>query len=133
MSVHRPIDRLASLAPRLGPRLGKLASDHDGEVVAAARVIRRLLDREGLTLTDLGAALVSQPVQRVVYDTHDPPPAEDWLCMVEHCAAMAERLNERDAGFVTSMCRILRRPGGTPTAQQAAWLKNFHNRSTEVF
>ena len=133
MTVHAPIDRIAALAPRLAPLLGKMASDHDGEILASVRAIRRLLERHGLTLNDLGAAIAAEPV-RVVYRDRQPEPdpaAEHWREMAAFCASRAELLNEREAAFVANMARILRRPGAEPTPKQAAWLAAIYERLTE--
>src|SRR5215207_6090974 len=50
---------LAPVAPRLSKLLALLSSDHDGEVLAAARAIRRTLGRAGLSLHDLAAAITA--------------------------------------------------------------------------
>lgn len=77
MNAHAPIaERIASLAGRLSPLLGKMASDHDGEILASVRAIKRLLGREGLSLTDLGRALEAESIVRVVYrDRPSPSPS----------------------------------------------------------
>lgn len=133
MTVHTPVTaRLAPLAGRLSPLLGKLGSPHNGEVVAAARAVGRLLKRQGLGWNDFALALAAEPV-RVVHaqQREPPPPAEpDWLHLAEFCAARVDLLNEREAGFVASMCTLLRR-GIEPSPRQAAWLVAIHHRINE--
>lgn len=128
MNAHAPIpERIASLAPRLDPLIGKLQSPHDGEVVSAARAIARQLDQHGLTLNDLGAALSAGPVVRVVC----AGPADDWRGMAEFCAARRDVCTIREAAFIRTMCRVLRRPGAEPTPKQRAWLRGIFDRLTE--
>ncbi|MEH3108998.1 MAG: hypothetical protein PGN22_02705 [Agrobacterium cavarae] len=71
MIAEATIDRLGKLFPRL-------ASDHDGEVVATARAIIRTLEKSGSSLHELAAEM--QPkikfVDRVVYcDKPEPKKA----------------------------------------------------------
>src|ERR1700730_4655430 len=68
-SIVPVADRLARILPRLG-------SDFDGEVVASARAIGRVLQSAGLDFHDLTASLVSnrthkKPFERAGQDT--PP------------------------------------------------------------
>jgi hypothetical protein len=48
---------LAPVGPKLSKLLALLSSDHDGEVIAAARAIGRTLGNAGLSFHDLAAAL----------------------------------------------------------------------------
>lgn len=79
---------LAAIAPKLQKLIPRLASDHDGEVVATVAAIRRTLEAAGLDLHDLTAALVivepTPPAQidgpemlRQVIETPDFAPS-DW-------------------------------------------------------
>jgi hypothetical protein len=135
MSAFKPIaERIAPLAPKLGPMLGKLASEHAGEVLATVRAIRRLLERHGLSLNDLGQALEAAPVAQIVYCERDPEPdpaAEDWRAMAAYCLARAEVLSPKEQDFVQTMVRVLRRPGTEPTPRQAGWLKGIFDRLSE--
>jgi hypothetical protein len=137
MTVHRPIpERIAALAPRLSPLVAKLGSPHEGEVVAAARAIGRLIERHGLGWNDLGRAIAAEPVVRVVYRDHEPetepdPEAEDWREMADFCSRREALLTEREAAFVADMVRILRRAGTTPTERQSAWLAAIFYRLQE--
>ena len=112
--------------PRLAPLLGKLGSPHDGEVVAAARAIGRQLQRQGLGWNDLGRALGAGPVPALA-----DPERERWAEMAEFCQRREELLTEREAAFVATMGRVLRRPGTRPTPKQAAWLIAIFGRLAE--
>jgi hypothetical protein len=132
MSAFKPAaECIAPLAPKLGPLLGNLASDHEGEILASVRAIRRLLERNGLSLNDLGRALEAQPVVQVVYQEREPNAkhaTDDWFEMARHCLANAEWLSEKEHDFVRTMVRILRRQGTQPTPKQAAWLKDIFDQ-----
>jgi hypothetical protein len=132
MSAFTPLaERLAPIVPKLVPLLGKMASDHEGEILASVRAIRRLLERHGLSLNDLGQALEAEPVVRVVYQEREPdrkPATDEWLEMAQHCLAGAELLSEKERDFVQTMVRVLRRPGTQPTPKQADWLNDIFDR-----
>lgn len=132
MSAFTPLaERLAPIVPKLVPLLGKMASDHEGEILASVRAIRRLLERHGLSLNDLGRALESQPVVQVVYQEREPDAkhaTDDWLEIAQRCLAGAELLSEKERDFVRTMVRILGRPGTQPTPKQAAWLKDIFDQ-----
>ncbi|MCO5132450.1 MAG: hypothetical protein M9932_18165 [Xanthobacteraceae bacterium] len=51
------MNALAPVAPKLAKLIPRLASDHDGEVVATVRAIRRTLESAGLDLHALAAGL----------------------------------------------------------------------------
>lgn len=53
------------LATRIGKLIGRLGSDHDGEVVATGRAIVRILKGEGRDLQDLAQHVATKPA--VVY------------------------------------------------------------------
>lgn len=133
MNAHTPIaERIAALAPRLGPLVGKLGSPHEGEIVAAARAIGRQLERHGLGWNDLGAAIAAEPV-RVVYRDRAPEPdpaAAEWRAMAEFLASREELLSPKEADFIANMRRLIRR-GGTPTDRQRKWLHDIYAKITE--
>jgi hypothetical protein len=98
--------RLPSVISRLIPRLG---SPHDGEVVATARAIERVLKSEKRDWHDVAAAVTAQapPTQ----GDYEPPRSESddaqqmraWLQAIS-CECW---LNAWTAGFVSD---LLRRP-----------------------
>ena len=53
-----------ALAPHVRPKVARviamLATDHDGEALAAVRALHRVLDANGLDLNDLAAVIVGQ-------------------------------------------------------------------------
>lgn len=53
----------APIVEKLGKLFPRLASEHDGEVVATARAIQRVLERNGGSLHDLAGAL--RPVSEI--------------------------------------------------------------------
>jgi hypothetical protein len=79
---------------KLGKLLRLLASDKDGEVIAAASALKRTLGAAGLDLHDLAAAAErglrpqqQQPLQQLQRQSWDPPlPApDDWQAMAWYC------------------------------------------------
>lgn len=50
---------LAPIAPKIAALLPRLASEHEGEVIATARAVQRVLSSVGADLHDLAAALQS--------------------------------------------------------------------------
>lgn len=62
------LDKLGKLFPRL-------ASDHDGEVVATARAIIRTLESAGSSLHDLGGFMQPRTVERIIYREKAAPRA----------------------------------------------------------
>src|SRR5690606_12890759 len=56
-----------STVGKIGKLIPRLASDHDGEVVATARAIVRTLASSGHDLHDVVTTLDKPPVERIVY------------------------------------------------------------------
>lgn len=113
---------LATVAPKLGALIPRLASDHDGEIIATVRALRRVLEGEGLDLHDLADALagppVCQPPRAAPFD------ARDWRRAAGWCAARAERLSDKEAAFVARLADGgWRRP--TITVKQDEWLADI--------
>ncbi len=122
---------IAQIADRIGPLIGKLGSPHDGEVLSAARALGRQLDSLDLNFNDLAIAVVAEPITRIVYRDRDPALLSDWSEIADWCADHPEWLSDKDADFITNMCRILSRPGTEPTPKQARWLQNILDRIRE--
>ena len=95
---------LTPLVPRLGPLLGKLGSDHDAEVIGAARALRKLLSRAGLNFNDLARA-VMEPGERVTYVERPPDPPPPWRERVQWCLSRDALLDERDLEFLIGLTR----------------------------
>jgi hypothetical protein len=109
------IEKLSKLFPRL-------ASDHDGEVVATARAIVRTLQAAGSSLHDLSAAMTPKTVQKIVYRertvARDRPAAPEARHQPEYIAMPREKtirlakillaenhLKERQEKFVQHMLK----------------------------
>lgn len=115
---------LAPVAPKLALLIPRLATDHDGEVVATARAIGRVLAAAGLDFHDLAAGLApAAPPQP------EPGPRsvdEDELA----CAVWLRDhaiLSPKEANFVDNAILILRR-GRRLSQAQAAWLAGLYAR-----
>jgi DNA-binding transcriptional ArsR family regulator len=99
-----------------------LGSDRDGEVVASAHALRRVLAGAGLTLHDLAQAIERPPMPSIVpYSDHAD---NDWREMVERCRARWHLLSDRERGLIVSLARWR----GEPTNKQLAWLETIHER-----
>ena len=109
----------AAVTGTLGRLIPLLASDHDGEVIAAARAIRRTLEAQRLDLHDLAMAIVIAPAP-------EPALSENptWRNMVEFCFANVDRLRGREAEFVRSMGQWSREP----TQRQRGWLEAIYSK-----
>jgi hypothetical protein len=59
---------------KLGKVLALLTSDHEGEVIAAARAACAMLDRAGMTWPELAEQLVNGVPPEHHYDSYEPPP-----------------------------------------------------------
>jgi hypothetical protein len=92
---------------RLGKLLLMLSSPNDGEVMAAARAIDRVLKAQRRDWHDLVRALF--------------PHAPQWRADAEWCAGRAEFLSDWEKGFLTSLLGSR----GTPTPRQLACLASI--------
>lgn len=78
---------LTEILPKLRLLIPRLASDADGEVVATVAAIRRLLERHGLDLHDLAAALGPQSApQDAAPQPLDLPSDMALLCLLSGVA-----------------------------------------------
>jgi hypothetical protein len=112
------VDRVAAIMPRL-------ASDHDGEVVATARAVVRVLSSAGCDLHDLTAAFR----QVSIVPPGSPEPSDEFHGSAEWCRRNQSdaRLSARDRDFLRSMARWFAQ-GKDPSAAQKAWLSDIWNR-----
>lgn len=108
---------LVPVAPRLAKLLPRLASPHDGEVLATVAAIRRTLEGAGLDLFALAEAIGEASPKRHTIDS--------WADLAAWCRDHdGGRLNETEARFVAQMAdRLLF--GGAPSERQAAWLRSI--------
>jgi hypothetical protein len=106
---------LATIAPKISKLIPRLATDHDGEVLATVAAIRRTLESAGLDLHALAEALAS----------FEPKPQKiepkTWHDIAVWCRNTGQhRLGMKEFVFVSDMAHRLRYTA--PTEKQAAWL-----------
>jgi hypothetical protein len=112
--------QITAIAPVLGKLIPRLASNHDGEVIATVRAIERVLKSSGRDWHDLSHAIVASPQPQ-----HEGGERElDWLDIVTACLCQRHRLNQREREFLDGM-KYWR---GYPTARQLAWIVRIHQR-----
>jgi hypothetical protein len=115
--AHTPLP--ATLIPTLGKLIRRLASNHDGEVLAAARAIGRVLKSNGHDWHDLAASLRSPVTQSQ---------NADWRQVARFCADHAALLNERELDFIVTIARGHK----SPTDKQLKWLRDIADRIRRV-
>ena len=128
---------MGRIAPDLGSKLAKLlprlASPHEGEVLATVEAIRRTLDRAELSLHDLAARLcapepVVQPRARSKPQPKpqpDPAPdqdADELLAKAEWLRdQVGDDLTAKQGAFIATAIRMLR-AGQDLSEKQRGWL-----------
>ena len=108
-----------------------LASDVDGEVLAAVRALGRTLKAGGCDIHDL-AGLVEAPAiapsthpEAGFYDQFDDDDDEtEWRFMLDTCTAHVERFTSKEQ----QLFQTLQHWRGTPTEQQLSWLRALFER-----
>jgi hypothetical protein len=123
-------DLLAPVADRLSKLIPRLATDHDGEVVATVRAISRTLKSAGLDFHALSEALSAEPEVVVLYrePPRSKPEPRTWREMARWCRDRdGGRLTLRERKFAADMAnRLILR--GKPTAKQANWLRVIYTK-----
>jgi hypothetical protein len=113
---------LASIAPRIGALIRLLASPQDGEVVAAARALGRVLKGVNSDFHELAERIEKTTPVTVSNDAISAYWAQDSaIDLLDSGMALSAR--ERD--FLQRM----KRWSGRPTERQAAWLRALVERS----
>jgi hypothetical protein len=114
---------LSTIAPRITKLLPLLASDRDGEVVAAVRAIDRTLKAEGLDWHALAAVFAADD------GTADAPPTwgslgvESRIRWLQTVGCSPGLLSEWEYNFVADItARLMDWPYYAPTAKQQAIL-----------
>ena len=118
---------LAPITGKLCKMIRMLASDCDGDVIAAARAIKRTLRSEGLDIHALaegieepnGGALTEAEIRKL-----DGTPS--WHEIALWCQQRNERLREKEREFVSDMAS--RTVWRDPTEKQGKWLKSIFYR-----
>ena len=103
-----------TIAPTLGKLIPRLASDHDGEVVATARAIERVLKSAGRDWHDLAAVLTSQSTVASI----------DWRREARFCVQNSAHLTTRELRFIATLAQWR----GNPTDKQLRWLQSIADR-----
>lgn len=114
---------LASIAPRVGQLIRLLASDRDGEVVAAARALKRTLTSVGQDFHALANSLErsSPPAASVHYEYAAPRADASARWLAER---HMHRLTAKEQSFVRDMVIW----SGQPTDRQRQWLRSIVER-----
>ncbi|PWR18793.1 hypothetical protein [Zavarzinia compransoris] len=109
---------LATIAPKLSKLITRLATDHDGEVLATVAAIRRTLESAGLDLHALAEALGDPK-------TEAKEPAT-WCELATWCRNQGQTgLSLKEFVFVSDMAdRLIL--DAEPTEKQAAWLRAIY-------
>lgn len=104
---------------RLVRVLGMLGSDHDAEVVAAARHATRILQQHGHTWSDLPRLAVPPPIPGGLRP-RPAPPSGDWQAIATACLRRADLLTTWERDFLADLVGRSR-----PTQKQQAVLKQI--------
>ena len=106
-----------AVAPQLAKLIPRLASNHDGEVVATARAIERVLKSGGFDWHDLAAVVCTSP-----------PPPKSWRSLARFCADRWRLLSERELNFISVLATYRDR---APSEKQMRWLNAIAARLRE--
>jgi len=117
LSINRDtLRKVAAIIPRLG-------SNHDGEIIAAAKALERTLASSSLGFVDLANA-ISPPLAAI------PPikkPAPDWKQTACWCATYGVNiLTERELEFVDDLAAS--RGFRSLSVRQEAWLASIMSK-----
>jgi hypothetical protein len=112
------VGRLAKLIPRL-------ASDHDGEVIATVAAIKRTLEASGFDFNDLASAVSAIGLETASFVPAAMPFVRpDWSVTVRECGQHWELLSAKEQNFIDSMMDW----EGEPTEKQLKWLRDIARR-----
>src|SRR5690606_6738692 len=103
---------LSDLAPRLSKLIPRLASNHDGEVVATVAAIRRTLEADGLDLHDLaeGNGKTHKPKEMYPTKPDSADPSRSHKKEARRCMKPGIAWRPKKAQFLRQMAEHLRRP-----------------------
>jgi hypothetical protein len=141
---------------RLADLIRLLASDQDGEALAATRALGRLLASRDASFNDLGAAVeklatggLEEAEMKRIFDAAyakgredvtrqqfaadgvyglRPDGSHDWERIALFCQRENARLKPNEKTFVDDMAGRLTFPGRQPTEKQSAWLLAIFRR-----
>jgi hypothetical protein len=106
------------VAPTIGKLVRLLGSNRDGEVVAAVRALRRVLDGAGLDLHDLAQVIEVGDV--------DDDDGDGWRGMATRCSASPDAMSAQEQAFISNILRWR----GTLSPKQEQWLQDIFERVT---
>jgi hypothetical protein len=117
---------MTELPPILSKLIPRLASDHDGEVVATVRAIDRALRTRGADWHDLAATVLRGPndAAGLEADRECSLDRDDRRAVVNFCSEGACHLSSSELGLMWT----LKRWRGEPTDRQFAWLLAIADR-----
>jgi hypothetical protein len=107
------MNALAEVSPLISKLIPRLASEHDGEVVATVRAIERTLKAVGHDWHDLVLALQFQPAEN----------RGDWRALARFCAGNQLLLSPREIEFIAGISRLHR-----ISEKQQRWLRDIAAR-----
>jgi hypothetical protein len=103
-----------------------LASDKDGEILAAVSAMRRTLAAEKLDLHDLANVVAGSP--STTAGTTNNGQGFDPVAAAQFCLASPVAFDDREVKFLLNIEHLIRR-GYRLTAKQAKWLGDLHLRA----
>lgn len=109
------IRKLSKLIPRL-------ASDYDGEVVATARAIERILSASGLTWHDLADRVSPEPTPGFDYDT-----ANEYHRLANELIEREAWNTEKEHDFLLNV-QAWTATGRRPSEKQRRWIECIAER-----
>jgi hypothetical protein len=105
---------------QLGKLVRLLASDREGEVLAAVEALKRTLASSGHDLNDLADMI----------DSKQAITGAEWRLPLQWLREHINLLAPREAAFVLNMTVLVGR-GGMPSARQAEWLLGLFDRESK--
>lgn len=122
----------------LGKLLGMLGSDHDGEIISAAKMMRKVLSDRGLSFPDVVQLIVEPPATIQMEDVRDNPPRADEapkdIVRVVHTMSTEmlnkhwDRMQAHERNFVLDMNRWSRLGKLRLSEKQESWFKYLYKK-----
>jgi hypothetical protein len=116
-----------SVAKRIGRLIGRLGSDHDGEVLNAVALLKKLFCTERLSFSDIAAVIEDRAGTEVRKQYYDAAGRPRWHEIALFCQRNSDRLESvKERMFVDQMAgwTVAREP----SEKQASWLESIFAR-----